>query len=71
LRPDFGHTYFNRAVNLLNWGRDDARAGQHEQARTHLRAARLHAVTAAGLGHPTAPALVESIESLLRTLGES
>jgi tetratricopeptide (TPR) repeat protein len=69
--PNKPHTFFNRAGNLLSWGREDAGHGRTTEAITHLRQARVHAVTSLGMGDPTARRVLDAIESGLRTLGES
>lgn len=65
LKPDKTETYYNRALNQAQWGLAEAEAGQMQSASEHLHQARVHAVTAIGLGDPTAQRLLDSIEAAL------
>ena len=69
LKPDMPDTYHARALNLLNWARDDVRGGRREDAIAHLRQARVQIVTSLGMDYPPARGLLETIEKALRALG--
>ncbi len=69
LKPDKTETYYNRALNHAQWGLAEAEAGRQKSASEHLHQARVHAVTAIGLGDPTAQRLLEGIEAALRQYG--
>ncbi len=69
LKPDKTETYYNRALNQAQWGLAEAAAGNLTSAVEHLHQARVHAVTALGLGDPTAQRLLEGIEVALHEYG--
>jgi serine/threonine protein kinase len=69
LKPDMPDTYHGRAINLLDWGRGDARAGRLDDAIAHLRQARVEVITSLGMNYPPARGLLETIEKALRALG--
>ena len=64
-------TYFNRALNQMQWGIDEARAHNLDAAIAHLRQARVYAITSIGMDDPTAKRLLTTIEETLQKLGVS
>ena len=69
LEPGAGNTYFNRALNQREWGLAERQEGRLESAVTHMRQARVYAVTSIALSDPTAPALLEDIKAILQRWG--
>ena len=70
-QPDMADTYFNRALNQMQWGIDEARAHNLDAAIAHLRQARVYAITSIGMDDPTAKRLLTTIEETLQKLGVS
>lgn len=71
LQPDMPIAYRNRAITQRLWGLEELAAGRREAGIAHLRQARVFAVTAIAMGHPSAATLLQTIEETLQKLGVS
>jgi serine/threonine protein kinase len=62
-----GAIWYNRALNLAMWGRQEARTGQTTASREHLRDALIYTQMAQqhGLADPKLPALINAIQQTL------
>jgi serine/threonine protein kinase len=69
LRPDMAIPYYNRAKNQREWGVHEGQMGNQAAAIEHLRQARVYAVTAIGMGDPTAHLILQHVASALARLG--
>lgn len=67
LGSDAPAIWYNRALNLLQWGRGEVQAGQTGAGQAHLRAALAHAQEAQRLAprDPDMPALIAKIQAAL------